>query len=662
MIDQDRKFSSEESDDFPLLMDDQLMATNGTSDTDSDISSSVFGSAAIGGGASAAASSSSVNSAASSSAVAMDPITPMDTIDDMPAIEDKSASAAVAAAPSAPKQDAPKKDFAADKADDKDSAKPKTAAKATSTMPAMQAPAAPVTPTTPADKANESKSAPAIVPASALGASAGGAATGNKPALHKNNSPAAKPAVKSKNGAKKRGNKKRIVWAIIVLALMMLVVVAFLVLQNLGVPVNTATAENNDVSITVFATGAIASGESHDVYPETQGLIQTVYVAEGDVVEEGDILATLDDTANQAQLSQAEAGLAQARAGLAQARSAGDQADAGVAAAQAGLDAANAAVSSAENAEASAINALNSARETVRAMQASGANVTNPAQFAQAQGAVTAAEVSLDQAEAAVAQAEAGVAQARAGLRQARAVETDSGLAAARASVEAAEDAVALAESAVEATVIRAPKDGMVLFAPTAASAAAMGTGITPTSGTELTQGSAVTPGAPLFTVVEEYSFSFVAEVDEVDVRAIEVGQIADITLSAYNGRSFRAVVSDISNLASPTMTGGTVFEVTLSFEEEIPGIRIGMRGDTTIEIETRHNALTIPLDAWSSSGGEDFAFLINDNNQLVRTPIIVGASTEMVVEVLEGLEEGDVVALTSGALVPLEDGMIVTP
>jgi len=475
---------------------------------------------------------------------------------------------------------------------------------------------------------------------------------------------------------KKRSNKKRIVWAVVVALFALGVIGGYFALQGIGIPVTTARAEVGDVAITVFATGAITSGESSDVYPETQGIINAVVVSEGDTVEEGAILATLDDTAAQAQLSQAEAGLAQARAGLQQAEAGRDQAAAGqtqaragVSAAQAALDAARSGLETARGMETLSQDVRNSAQDTVRNMRAAGIAAADPAAFAQAEAALQQAEASLVQASGGVAQARAGVsqaeaalAQARAGQDSARAAETGSAITAAQAGVSAAEDGVALAQAALDATVIRAPKDGMVLFAPTAAGAAAMGSGITPTSGTELMAGSAVAPGSPLFTVVNENALSFTAEIDEVDVRKISVGQTAEVTLSSYSGRTFRAEVNTISSVAKPTLTGGTVFEVELIFDEDIPDTRIGMRGDTSIEIETRAEILTIPIDAWFSEGGENFVYTIDGEGRLVRTPIVTGASTEFVVEIGDGLSEGDIVVMASGVAVPLEEGLPVTP
>ena len=543
-------------------------------------------------------------------------------------------------------------------------------------------------------------------PAAASGKTAPNKAAASKPAAPRRvNTLAAKPGSDDKlDKKKKRANKKRIIWAIAGIVLVAAVAAGVLALQGMGVPVNTVRAETNDVAITVFATGAVTPGDSVDIYPEVQGLIATVQVSEGDMVTKGQILATLDNSMARNQLAQAEAALAQARNGLAQAESgrgqasAGQaqaaagvaQAEAGVSQASAGLDAARAAqdaaqagLDSARSVERISRGVYNSAKASVADMRTAGLNESDPAAFAQAEAALTQAELGLEQARGGVAQARAGLRQARAAVDQATAgrdqaragrdqaragrdsasaVEAGSAVVAAQAGVDAAADGVALANIALENHTIRAPKDGMVLFAPTAASAAAMGTGITPTSGTEIMQGSAVAPGSPLFTIVDESAYSFTAEVDEVDVRRIAAGQTAEVTLSAYSGRTFAAEVVTISNLAKPTVTGGTIFEVTLNFIEEMDDIRIGMRGDTTIEIETQQNALTIPIEAWFSEGGENFVYTLNSSNELVKTPVTVGASTEFMAEIIEGINEGDLVVTASGAPVPLEEGMHVTP
>ena len=333
---------------------------------------------------------------------------------------------------------------------------------------------------------------------------------------------------------------------------------------------------------------------------------------------------------------------------------------AGVAAAKSSLTAAQAALTSAKNSNTLSKQILKNAKAAVAAYESSGAAATDPAGYAQAKAAVTQAELAVEQSNAGVAQAKAGVAQAKAAVSQAQSARPDAAVSAAKSGVTAAQEGVELAESALDATTIKAPIDGMVLFAPTTMSAAAAASGMKPTSGAELMQGSAVTPGAPVFTIVNNEALGFTVEVDEADLPKIAVGQMAVTSLSSFSGLEFPATVSRVSSVAKPTMTGGTVFEIELMFNEANAEMRLGMKGDATIEVETKPGALTIPVDAWFSEGGKDFVYVVTADNTLKKTDVRIGASTEVVAEILDGVSAGDTVAIASGSTV-FSDGLHVS-
>ena len=81
--------------------------------------------------------------------------------------------------------------------------------------------------------------------------------------------------------------------------------------QTQTVEVETAT-----LPITVAANGTIEAEQLTNVSPKTSERLEAVTVAEGDVVEAGQVLAYMDDADLQGQLIQAEGQLASARANL----------------------------------------------------------------------------------------------------------------------------------------------------------------------------------------------------------------------------------------------------------------------------------------------------------------------------------------------------------
>lgn len=224
--------------------------------------------------------------------------------------------------------------------------------------------------------------------------------------------------------------------------------------------------------------------------------------------------------------------------------------------------------------------------------------------------------------------------------------------------MSAARDGVKVAKKACDATEITAPSDGIVLFAPTVAGATAAVSGGGTGTGEKLARGCAVTPGAPVFTLMNQEGLSFTVEVDEADITKIVEGQKAEVSLDALPDKKLIATVSSVGNTAQSTMTGGTIFEVELTFDAGDAQIKLGMKGDTTIEIEMKNDIVTVPIEALFSEAGIDYVYVINADNKLVKTVVGVGVATDTHVEITKGLTDATV-ALAGAD--PLTDGLRVS-
>lgn len=466
-----------------------------------------------------------------------------------------------------------------------------------------------------------------------------------------------------------------------------------------GPEVESATATEQQLAVTVTASGRVEKGVSADVFPPTTGTLAEVKVSEGETVTAGQVLAQMDTEPLELQVAQARAGLSQAEAQLAAVGQGASQAD--ITAARAGVAAAEQAYAAAReqaaavgtqapsNAQIAAASAATVAARTAydNALAAYNAAVAlSPNPSADATVAVAAAQ--RDQAyagylgaraqeealrntdlSAARAQAQAGVGQAYAGVKSAQAqlarlqsTDTAAACEAARAAVAQAAQALALAERNLEAATLVAPIDGIVIVeaggggAAAAAAAAAGGAGAASSGGVPK-EGSAVSPGAPVFTVVDLDALKFSAEVDEADISRISVGMPAEVTLDAFPGDVFKTKVARVNPAAQSTATGGTVFVVELALDDTSRDVLLGMKGDVDVEVSSVGAALTIPVEALFSEGGTDYVYVVEDG-VLNKTEITVGATTDTDVEVLEGLAVGDRVALSGS--VQYTDGMAV--
>ncbi|MFN8303762.1 MAG: efflux RND transporter periplasmic adaptor subunit [Saprospiraceae bacterium] len=82
------------------------------------------------------------------------------------------------------------------------------------------------------------------------------------------------------------------------------------------IPVRTAPVEQKSIALPVHASGMLSSSAEQRLSFKIGGVIQRIFVEEGDVVRPGQLLAVLDKTEIDAQLTQAQQGLAKAERDL----------------------------------------------------------------------------------------------------------------------------------------------------------------------------------------------------------------------------------------------------------------------------------------------------------------------------------------------------------
>lgn len=87
-----------------------------------------------------------------------------------------------------------------------------------------------------------------------------------------------------------------------------------------AVSVSTVRVQKRDVPVQIDVTGTVAAIHSVDVRPQVGGVITKVHIREGQFVQAGQLLFTLDARTAQASLNQAQAGLQKDQAALADAQ------------------------------------------------------------------------------------------------------------------------------------------------------------------------------------------------------------------------------------------------------------------------------------------------------------------------------------------------------
>jgi multidrug efflux pump subunit AcrA (membrane-fusion protein) len=135
-------------------------------------------------------------------------------------------------------------------------------------------------------------------------------------------------------------------------------------------------------------------------------------------------------------------------------------------------------------------------------------------------------------------------------------------------------------------------------------------------------------------------------------------GQPASIRVEAYPNRQLRGHVKSVATVPSQTdflSTDVKVYPTIVSIDEAVENLRPGFSAEVIIHAEeSEDEVLTIPIQAVVgniSMGAKRKCFVVDRDGQPQERDIVVGISNIRMVEVKEGLGEGEQVVLNPRAL-----------
>ncbi len=147
--------------------------------------------------------------------------------------------------------------------------------------------------------------------------------------------------------------------------------------------------------------------------------------------------------------------------------------------------------------------------------------------------------------------------------------------------------------------------------------------------------------GVTLAKVVQPEKLKAVLRIPETQARDVAIGQGAAI--DTRNG-----IVAGRVIRIDPSSQNGTV-TVDVTFTEPLPkGARPDLSVDGTIEIERLDNVLHVGRPAYGQANSTVGLFrLVNGSRDAERVRVALGRSSVNAIEILQGLEKGDVVILS---------------
>ena len=411
------------------------------------------------------------------------------------------------------------------------------------------------------------------------------------------------------------------------------------VIQSRGnvTAVTTAKVGHEDLTATVSGTGQIKPKTYVNIGATSFGRITHLFVKEGDHVKRGTVLATVENVQPEATVDAQQATIASSRTDVNSYVAAEQTAKANVDQARADLE--------------------QKQLDYGRAQQLFDEKLIAKQDFDSKKAAFDMSAATLAQRQAALTQSLAQTASARAHVNQAVATQRSN-------------------YDSLDKTVSRAPYDALVTNVPVR-------------EGETVVLGIQNAEGSTLMTLADMSVITAEVKVDETDIVNLKLGQVADVTVDAFPGRTYKGHVTEVGDQALLRTTGvatsqsttGTEeakdFKVVVTLDQPHEELRPGLSVNAKITTAHKNNILAIPIQALverdpsleaqlfknhGSSSGSDVSavsaasrekdsegvYVVVHEGSTLRVrfvPVTTGISGATEIEVVSGLKDGDEIA-----------------
>jgi multidrug efflux pump subunit AcrA (membrane-fusion protein) len=356
------------------------------------------------------------------------------------------------------------------------------------------------------------------------------------------------------------------------------------------IPVQIAPVVHENLTYSLVANGDIAPLMQVDLFPKVSGYLEKISVQMGDSVRQGQVIAQIDRAEFLQKVKEIEAKVAQARAQYAEL--------------EAGTRAED--IREAEEAVKQAQSRFNNAklqRERVLALYDRQVISKKEADVSEMDYNVTEAQLAASE-------------QRLKSLKEGARLEVR---AASLGKLKEMEAVLAQEQIRLQNTQIVAPFSGEIVRR-------------------NVDNGSLLSPSTPVVTLVHLETLKVVANVLEKDISLVKIGMKVKILTEAYPDKPFEGTIVRI-NKALDLATR------TLQAEINVPNpgrlLKPGMFARIEVALKEKPGALVVPRTAVLGEEGKQFVFTV-EGNQAFRKPVVTGIEQEGLIEIVEGVKEGD--------------------
>ncbi|NMF04482.1 efflux RND transporter periplasmic adaptor subunit [Clostridium beijerinckii] len=199
-----------------------------------------------------------------------------------------------------------------------------------------------------------------------------------------------------------------------------------------------------------------------------------------------------------------------------------------------------------------------------------------------------------------------------------------AGVGTAKANVETQKVNLEKYQSDLANTVIKAPISGVI-------------------SDKALNVGQMASQGAALAKVNDISSVYATIQVPQEKITGVKIGQAATITVDG-NDKTYDGTIEAMDSAADATTR---VFNCKVKIDNGDKSLLPGIFGKVQLISEEKAQVITVPISALAGNEG-DYSVFINDNGIAKKQKITIGETNENNVEITDGIKEGDQVICTN--------------
>lgn len=165
--------------------------------------------------------------------------------------------------------------------------------------------------------------------------------------------------------------------------------------------------------------------------------------------------------------------------------------------------------------------------------------------------------------------------------------------------------------------------------------------------------GGEIWGGNTLFTIPDLRVMQVKVQIHEADINKIKLEMAANVTMDTYAGLLLTGKITKIAAIAGGAGNpwGGEQdvkkfdVEITLEGTTQVE-LKPGISAKAEIMIDTRKDAVYVPLQCAFLEGGKQWCYALAADRQPAKREVKPGMSNESYLEILDGLKEGEQVLL----------------